>query len=414
LALAVGAASATLAVIPPALCAQAPAAAPVGTIQVGETVTGTLEPGEPSESRYNDYLLRLNAGDTVQIDLEAPDFDTFLELRRPGRSEPIDSNDDGGDSLNSRLIFNATETDDYIVRATRLFSGAGPYQLRVSRQAAVQRTTLVPGASIGGEFNDAVPLLPGGAGTPVRYRLYEFPGRARERVQLDLTSTELTPRLALVGAEGQVLIADTPASSNRHNARLIIVLPRDANYTVRATAPASQSGRFDLAFRQAPAAAAIPPAELTRGSATHGRFSFDSSAEVLGSQIRYFYRDFTLPVRRGDVLTVDLESSDFDPLLEVGIASPIGFALARRDDDSGEGLNARLVLRPSGEGVLTVRARSVRTQIGCFTVRVTQGALRPPSSAPASGAAAAGTPAPPAAAPQLCPETAAATAPARP
>jgi hypothetical protein len=378
--------------------AAAAAAAAVRTIQVGETVDGVLQPGEPSESRYDDYHLSLNAGDIVQIDLESDAFDTYLELRRPDQAEPVDSNDDRGDSLNSRLVVTAATASEYIIRASRLFSGDGAYRLAVSRAAPAQRAALAVGRTAGGAFDDTTPLLPGTVGLPSRYKLYDFHGMAGERGQVDLTSTALSPRLELLGPDGAVLFADGGVR-NRHNARLLFVMPREATYALRVSVPATESGRFDLDLRKGPAAAPVAAVELRRGAPILGRFSFDSPAEMAGaSQIRYFYRDFTLRVSRGDVLTLDLESRDFDPLLEVGIISPIGFAISRRDDDSGEGLNARLVLRPDSDGTLAVRARSVRWQIGCYTVRVTPGAPTPaPAAAPVAPAAPAAQPCPPAA-----------------
>jgi len=398
--------------LPAPLAAQAApaptAAVPVRTIHVGEAVDGVLQPGEPSESRYDDYRLSLNANDIVQIDLESDAFDTYLELRRADQPDPVASNDDRGDSLSSRVVYTAATGGDFVIRATRLFGGDGPYHLAVTRVTPPTLEHLAVGRTAGA-FDETSLLLPGTAGPPSRYKLYDFRGVAGQRVQLDLTSTALTPRLELLGSDGSVLFLDS-GGRNRRNSRLIFVLPRDGTYTVRAAVPATQSGRFDLDLRQGPATAPVAAIELRRGVPALGRFSFDSPAELVGaSQIRYFYRDFLLPVRPGEVLTLDLESLDFDPLLEVGTLSPLGFALARRDDDGGDGLNARLVLRPNREGTLTVRARSVRAQIGCYTLRVTPGEPAPapaPAAAPAASA--------PAVAPtQSCPPEPAA-APPRP
>jgi hypothetical protein len=211
-----------------------------------------------------------------------------------------------------------------------------------------------------------------------------------------------------------VLLADGGGAPTRlptrRGARLLLVLPRDADYTLRAEAPATASGHFDLEFRQGRQAAAAPSTELRRGIAESGTFTFVSEAEVQSpSQIRYFYRDFSLPVRAGEVLTLDLESPNFDPMLEVGVTSPIGFAVADQDDDSGEGLNARLVLRPQSRGTLVVRARTRRAEVGCFNLRVTETELRPAARGPA-------TPPPAAIGPQACAaaETGTRPAPARP
>jgi hypothetical protein len=49
------------------------------------------------------------------------------------RGEPLASNDDGGNSLNSLLRFKAETAGDYIVRVTAFAAdGRGRYRLRVS------------------------------------------------------------------------------------------------------------------------------------------------------------------------------------------------------------------------------------------------------------------------------------------
>jgi hypothetical protein len=378
--------------------ATAPSAVPVESlpaIRIGESVDGSLPPGEPAESRFNDYRLHLDKGDSVQIDLSAA-FDTYLELRRPGSAEPIDSNDDNGESLNSRIIFTAADGGDYIVHATRLYSGDGPFRLAVGRVVVAPHETIGPG-QIAGAFDSNTTIMPGSAGSPVRYRLYDFHAVPGERVQIEMTSPTLTAQLEVIDPGGTVLTSDSAAGDSR-TARLLFVVPREGFYTLRATAPAAEAGSFSIALRKASALVAEAPAELRPGVPVFGRFSFDSAAEMFaGNQIRYYYRDFLVPVRRGETLTLEMSSSDFDSYLEAGVRSPIGFAVAGSDDDSAGNLNSRLVLHPDSDGTLTVRARTLRSQTGCYTVRLTPG--EPP---PAAAAAAPATPAP-AAPPTQCP-----------
>ena len=352
--------------------ASAAAAASLPTIEVGGRIDGNLPPGPPSESHFNDYRLHLDAGDSVQIDLQSDAFDTYLELRRPGVAEPLDSNDDNGESLNSRIVYTATQPGDYIVHATRLYAGGGAFRLTVSRVVVARHETLEVG-QIGGAFDANTTILPGRSGSPVRYRLYDFHAMPGERVQVEMASPTLNPQLELLNSDGAVLTGDS-AFGTLHAARLLFVAPRDTTYTVRATVPANQLGRFTIDLRKAAAAAPDAPVELRRGTPLVGHFNFDSPAEMVGtSQIRYYYRDYVLPVRRGETLTLEMESGDFDSYLEAGVRSPVGFAVARSDDDSGGRLNARLVLRPDANGMLTVRARTLRSQTGCYTLRLTPG-----------------------------------------
>jgi hypothetical protein len=89
-------------------------------------------------AKVDDYLVRFAAGQERFITLDAADFDAVVQvLPADGREsgEPLASNDDGGNSLNSMLRFKAEAAGDYIVRVTSLgANGRGSYRLRVSEQ----------------------------------------------------------------------------------------------------------------------------------------------------------------------------------------------------------------------------------------------------------------------------------------
>jgi hypothetical protein len=97
----------------------------------------------------------------------------------------------------------------------------------------------------------------------------------------------------------------------------------------------------------------------------------------------YFYRLYTLPMKAGETVTIDLKAESFDPVLDAGVLSPLGFALARTNDDS-EGTNSRLVLTPTESGTIYLRARSLNAEsLGEYTLIVTEGAPPPAAEEPA-------------------------------
>ena len=89
-----------------------------------------------SGAPVDDYLIHFDAGQERIIALDAPNFDTVVQVRAvDGRDgeDTLASNDDGGNSLNSLLRFKAETAGDYIVRVTALgANGRGSYTLRVS------------------------------------------------------------------------------------------------------------------------------------------------------------------------------------------------------------------------------------------------------------------------------------------
>jgi hypothetical protein len=126
----------------------APPPPPITTPGVPTPVTGTwlrwdgeLTVSDPSreDRHYDDYLVRLEAGQVRYILVDAAGFDTMVQvMRADGRdSDPpqlIDEDDDGGLDLNSLLVFRATEAGDYIVRVTSFGqSSTGAYRLWLSQ-----------------------------------------------------------------------------------------------------------------------------------------------------------------------------------------------------------------------------------------------------------------------------------------
>jgi len=88
-----------------------------GVIQVGQTVKGQLTAGDPllrtDSSYYQRWVLPLEAGRTVTVDLVSDDFDSYLLVTR-GRGQKLVENDDGGGGCNARVVH--TATDDHPVR----------------------------------------------------------------------------------------------------------------------------------------------------------------------------------------------------------------------------------------------------------------------------------------------------------
>ena len=116
---------------------------PIASPASGQSTTrwslweGELTEADPDrEGQYfDDYLLRVRAGETRLIMVDAQGFDPMVQvLTAAGRNgEPIEIDDDSAPGFNSLLAFQAEEDGDYIVRVTSFGSGSdGGYRLRIS------------------------------------------------------------------------------------------------------------------------------------------------------------------------------------------------------------------------------------------------------------------------------------------
>ena len=86
-----------------------------------------------------DYIVKLNKGDKLVIDLTSESFDTIITLLAPNGAT-VAENDDGPDGTTNSLLFTRIhETGNYIVRV-RSFgeTGVGPFKLKVTKLQPVK------------------------------------------------------------------------------------------------------------------------------------------------------------------------------------------------------------------------------------------------------------------------------------
>jgi hypothetical protein len=106
--------------------------------QISDTLSDhDIPTGEGGFAR--DYLIHLEKGDQVAIDLISEDFDSIVILIAADGST-VAENDDGPDgNTNSLLFARITETGKYIIRV-RAFgeTGGGTFTLKVTRLKPVE------------------------------------------------------------------------------------------------------------------------------------------------------------------------------------------------------------------------------------------------------------------------------------
>ncbi|MEX0691325.1 MAG: PPC domain-containing protein [Gemmatimonadales bacterium] len=89
-----------------------------------------------SGRRAQVWGLQLQAGDEVTVDLMSAEFDAYLYVTGPGIAGAY-GDDDGGDGLNSRIVFTATANGTYRLVASALQNDAtGAFTLRIVRRVS--------------------------------------------------------------------------------------------------------------------------------------------------------------------------------------------------------------------------------------------------------------------------------------
>src|SRR5256712_2246324 len=363
-----------------------------GVSQVGQTVRGQPSAGDPPlrpDSSYcQRWVLPLEAGRTVTVDLASDDFDSYLLVTR-GRGQKLVENDDGGGGCNARLVY--TATDDHPVRLVvnsagklqtgrftlRVADGAQPVEpkgncrFRALRQQAEARAVTAAGAhairvgqTLPGQLTTSDSLYP----DTTYYQFWQFSPQARQQVTIDLASDEFDPVLILRGLDTTVV--------NHHggpgcNARVSLAFPETGPYTIlvnTSSEPPRQTGRFTLSLSEGHKdrvsdACRSPrpsrPAASGDGQGAHTIAGGQAIEGVLTGTDHLRPRDstysqsWTIAGTAGQVVTVDLESAAFDPYLFV--AGP-GIGTSLQDDDSGGNCNAPLTptFPPTGGYVIVV------------------------------------------------------------
>lgn len=244
-----------------------PVVKPPVLVRAGQTLGGALEEGDPvvsdaEEAFYDLYTLTATAGQRVQVDMRAADFDAFLEIGRMqgGEMEVLRSNDDapagaaGEGSLDSRLIFTAPTAGQYTLRARSLGAGSiGIYTLAVTQLPPVRVPAPSPvtlGQTVQGSLSTDDPVND----DEVHYDAYVVRGRPGETLEITMASEAFDTFVAFGRMQGGGFeqIDSNDDGEDGTNSLLRVTLDRAGEYVVRAQSLSpGQTGAYTLTVRAA-------------------------------------------------------------------------------------------------------------------------------------------------------------------
>ena len=194
------------------------------------------------------------------------------------------------------------------------------------------------------------------------YDSYEFQGRAGQRVVFDLTSTAFDPYLMVIAPSGHRDENDDYRGSKTQS-RLELALEETGTYRVVVTSyTKDETGAYELRIGPGGPAAAEPGVRTESGRLAAG----DSTLRT-GE-----YRDaYTFQGRRGQLVTVDLRSADFDPYLIV--IDPSG-KHHENDDHDGDSHRSLVSYELPEDGAYRILVTSHRSgETGAYDLRVQTG-----------------------------------------
>lgn len=349
----------------------APPAPEPGALGLGQTVSGTIDDTHPVNDEdvpYEAWRFSAREGERVLITLTSDDFDSFVQVGHAYTEvfEELAYNDDDGDTLNSRLIFTAPATGDYVVRARPLsLDETGSYSLTVAEAPPAPQPRSI---RIGGEAEGSLSADSALDEAGYRSDVYEFRGREGQRVQIRLGSEDFDTYLVLYqgAAEGVALSEDDDGGGQGTNSRIVSTLPADGLYSVEVRG-FSQTAAGDYTLSVTEMAPERPPAPLAWGRVVEGAIDDQDpqDAEERG------YDSFRFSGVEGNRVQVIARSGDFDTFLRLGSADGEFDALAQDDDGLGEGTDSRLnfTLPETGDYVVRVSPLSSGSE-GLYSIEL--------------------------------------------
>ena len=325
-----------------------------GRIAVGRDETGSLGGNSAEDDdgkRYDAYAFRASAGERVKIDLESDDFDSVLRVGRivNGAFVQMAENDDGGSSLNARLVFTAPQAGEYLIRVTS-YNGSAEGDYRLSMEQGPPAPTAAPvtiGEETRGRLNSDSATSDSGAPAD----LYRFSGRAGQRVAITMKADGFDTYLELFDANHNSLATDDDSAGDL-NARLTHTLAEDGDYLIEARAFSSGEGPYTLNIEEI--APPPPPSAIAFGQTVEGELTNSDATDDDGRR----YDAFVFSGTEGQRIQAVMRSGDFDAYLQLGENGEEFSEIASDDDGLGQGTDARLIFTLPETGEYVLRARS--------------------------------------------------------
>ncbi|KQY96365.1 PPC domain-containing protein [Brevundimonas sp. Root1423] len=231
---------------------------PPQALAFGETLQGEIGEGDPTDSEdrgFDTYALTGKAGQRIHGIMRSGDFDTLIQIGRPGGEfDVLAYDDDGlGEGTDSRLSYTLPEDGNYLLRALPFAAaGKGLYSLElVDRGPQPVPGSLLVGSTARGTLTEADATAEDNS----FYDAYRVALKKDEKLLITMVSNEVDS-FVVVGSDKdgvfEALASDDDSLSDTHS-KLEWTAPADGTYEVRAgTFQQGQTGAYALNVEKQP------------------------------------------------------------------------------------------------------------------------------------------------------------------
>jgi hypothetical protein len=245
--------------------------------------------------------------------------------------------------------------------------------------AAAQHLPLRVGQTAQGQLAESDPRMTERG----RFKVYRFEANEGQRLVATLRSRDFDAYLVLARSVGGItdeIEADDDRGGDT-DSRIRFSVPVTGTYLLVAQSLAPDGmGAYTLSLEAAPQPTTAQPQPIPIGTVMSGRLA-DTDA-VLDEDDTY-YDSWTLSARDGQRLLVEMESDSFDTYLSFGRVEGGEFTPLEQNDDAGRGgTNSAVRVSVRGTGEYVIRANSVGTSTGPYTLRITERPAPPATATP--------------------------------
>jgi hypothetical protein len=347
-------------------------------IEVGQTVSGSLDGSDPLPSergRFEVFQFEGSAGERLTATMRSDAFDAFLRLGRTlgGVTDELDRDDDGGGGTDARLRVILPTDGTYLLIAQALDpSGAGPFTLAL--EGTPEPTTAVPvpveiGAEVFGELAET-DAFDDDQDTFYDVWTSEAPAGTRLVASMESDAFDAFLIFGRLDADGRFEEIEYDDDGGQGtNSRLHVRVPNTGAYELRAASIGPETGPYMLSLFEGPEPAATASRQPIRANAPESGALEETDALLDDGR---FHDYWLYEGRAGERVAIRLGSEDFDAFLAFGRLTGEVFDLSVDNDDGPYGTDSEIDVTLPADGTWAIRATSLSPgEIGRYELEVT-------------------------------------------